>query len=561
MSTRKITSYIFSVLCASTLSFSAANAQPFAYVSNLSGNVITVVNTSNGTVSATIRVPPGPTGLAVTPDGSSVYVASQSANSVSVINTGSNSVVNTIGVGPTPVSLAITPNGGQVYVVDQGSNQVSVIDTASQSVVNTIGVGQRPVGVAISPDGSRAFVTNLFSGNVSVIDTGSRSVINTFSALSGPSGITVAPNGRFVYVGNQYSGVVTVHDVYSGNIVATIGGFVFPNSLAITPNGARVFVTNGNGGSVGVIDTGSNSMIGTMGTGSLPTSVAISPDGTRAFVTNEFSFTVSVIDTNSNAVVNTIPRIGVYPIAVALQPASGGVPPPPPPNVCSYSLSSGGTSLGSGGGSGNVTVSAGSTCDWQASSDSPWLNINYGYSGTGNGTVGFSAGPNGGSTPRNGTLTIGGQRFTVSQSGVAFSAIRVNCGGPAITDAQGNPWSADNAPNHTETNSWINNTNTPAIYQKESWSTGTLQYQFNVPNGSVTVKLRFAEFYLTQRGQRVFNILINGVNVSGGFDILAQTGPNTAYDVSFPTSVNNGQITIQLVPIIGSPKLSGIEIF
>jgi hypothetical protein len=44
------------------------------------------------------------------------------------------------------------------------------------------------------------------------------------------------------------------------------------------------------------------------------------------------------------------------------------------------------------------------------------------------------------------------------------------------------------------------------------------------------------------------------------FDILAYTSPNTAYDVSIPVSVTNGQIVIQLVPVTGAAKVNGIEI-
>ncbi len=64
-----------------------AVAQPYAYVSNLSGNSVSVVNTLNNTISATISVAASPSGLAVTPDGSLVYVTNRGANAVSVIST------------------------------------------------------------------------------------------------------------------------------------------------------------------------------------------------------------------------------------------------------------------------------------------------------------------------------------------------------------------------------------------------------------------------------------------------------------------------------------------
>src|SRR5260370_39170649 len=85
-----------------TLPIATASAQPYAYVSNLSGNSVSVVNTLNNTIAATVSVAASPSGLAVTPDGGFVYVTNRGANIVSVISTASNSVITTIGVGTSP---------------------------------------------------------------------------------------------------------------------------------------------------------------------------------------------------------------------------------------------------------------------------------------------------------------------------------------------------------------------------------------------------------------------------------------------------------------------------
>jgi len=403
---------LFTTLAA-MFALGVASAQPYAYVSNISGNSISVVNTANMTVIATVSVPTGsPSGLAVTPDGAYVYVACQGTNSVAVISTAANAVVATIPVGATPVQLAITPNGAQVYVVNKGANQVAVIDTASRSVTGTIAVGSSPVAVAFNPNGSRAYVANLLGGNVSVIDTASKAVVSTFSPASGPSSITVVPNGR-IYVSNQYSNSVTVHDA-SGGLVTTIPGFAAPNWAAATPSGSRVFVTNGNSSSVGVIDTSSNTLMATVSTGSNPTSVAVSADGLNAYVTNEFAFTLSQIAVSNNTVMNTIQRVGVYPVAVAIAPSTA-------PPQCIYSLSATSASFGAVGGAGSVNVTAPAGCGWSANSNSGFVQITGGANGSGNGTVSYSVTVNGGSIGRSGTLTVAGQAFTVTEAGVGCS--------------------------------------------------------------------------------------------------------------------------------------------
>jgi hypothetical protein len=82
---------------------------------------------------------------------------------------------------------------------------------------------------------------------------------------------------------------------------------------------------------------------------------------------------------------------------------------------CSYSIAPTSQSFPSSGGTGTVGVTAGAGCNWTATSNAAWLHITSGASGSGNGTVGYSADANP-SAQRTGTLTIAGQSFTVSQS-------------------------------------------------------------------------------------------------------------------------------------------------
>ena len=79
------------------------------------------------TVTATITVGSGPIGVAVSPDGTKAYAVNISGNSVSVINTSTNAVTATITVGSGPYGVAVSPDGTKVYAANNGSNSVSVI--------------------------------------------------------------------------------------------------------------------------------------------------------------------------------------------------------------------------------------------------------------------------------------------------------------------------------------------------------------------------------------------------------------------------------------------------
>ncbi|MGH9843470.1 MAG: BACON domain-containing protein, partial [Blastocatellia bacterium] len=108
---------------------------------------------------------------------------------------------------------------------------------------------------------------------------------------------------------------------------------------------------------------------------------------------------------------------------------------------CSFALSVTGQTFTAGGGTGSVNVTAPGGCNWTATSDSSWLTVTSGASGSGNGTVNFSVALNTATTAsRTGKLTIAGQTFTATQTGSnpapTLASVNPNpvvAGGPAFT--------------------------------------------------------------------------------------------------------------------------------
>jgi hypothetical protein len=91
--------------------------------------------------------------------------------------------------------------------------------------------------------------------------------------------------------------------------------------------------------------------------------------------------------------------------------------------TCTITLNpTGVTSVPAGGATGTTQVTAPSGCTWTAASNNtPWLTVTAGASGTGNGVVSYNITGNTASTLRNGSLTIGGQSFSVQQLGAPCS--------------------------------------------------------------------------------------------------------------------------------------------
>lgn len=97
---------------------------------------------------------------------------------------------------------------------------------------------------------------------------------------------------------------------------------------------------------------------------------------------------------------------------------------------CALSISPLSQNLGAGGGPGSIAVTAGTGCQWTAASNSPFISISAGTSGSGAGQVDFAVAGNSGPA-RSGTMTVAGQTFTVNQDSGCTYAITSNAGSVA----------------------------------------------------------------------------------------------------------------------------------
>lgn len=87
--------------------------------------------------------------------------------------------------------------------------------------------------------------------------------------------------------------------------------------------------------------------------------------------------------------------------------------------ICTFTLPVSNRSLPSTGGSGSFDVVAPAGCGWIATPGASWISISFGSSGTGNGSVGYSAAPNTSTQPRTGTISVANRTFTIDQAASA----------------------------------------------------------------------------------------------------------------------------------------------
>ena len=152
---------------------------------------VAVIDSATNQVVSQIPVGKSPIRLAMTPDGLKAYVSNTGASTVSVIDTLNRIVTATIPTGhPGPQEITVTPDGGRVFVVHQRSGYVAVIDTATDTLVRNVAIdGTEARDVLATPDGRFVYVANYSASEVSVIDTSTYLVKNIFNPCRDLAGL------------------------------------------------------------------------------------------------------------------------------------------------------------------------------------------------------------------------------------------------------------------------------------------------------------------------------------------------------------------------------------
>lgn len=568
----------------------------YLYVTNRGNNTVSILKTATNSVVQTVSVGSSPWGVAVTPNGAFAYVANQVSNNVSVINTASQSVIKTITVGAGPLAVAASPNGTHVWVTCGSSNQIAVIDTATNQVSN-LPAGNNPVSVAFLPNGSRAYVSNSFDNSVAVYDVNSGNVVSRIPIEGQPNSIAISPDGSRVFVTGLANKTLYIVNTATNQVLKTVGVGNIPDGVAVSSDGASVWVSNAQDWSLSVVNPVSGSVVATLPglaydpqgivVGGSPTiRVSLSPQSVSLRSGLNQQFTAAVTGTSNTAVTWSIsPNVGTI--------SGGGLYIAPSQITQNQTVTVKATSVAdtSKFATATVTLQPGVSVSVTPTSAtlvaSQMKQFTATVSGSSNTAVTWSISPMVGAISSSGVYTAPGiisatQTVTVKATSVAdtgksasavvtltpnvsFSPIRVNSGGPAYTDSNGNRWSADygySGGSSSTSASAIQGTNAPVLYQSNRQSAQTFQYQFSVPNGSYTVNLKFAETYLPATvGARSGNYLINGKTVLKNFDVLANAHyHNTAIDRAFPVNVTNGQIVIQIVPVAGRAQVNALQI-
>jgi hypothetical protein len=173
-----------------------------------------------------------------------------------------------------------------------------------------------------------------------------------------------------------------------------------------TPINAALDLLDAGGAELVSVNDGGTASSTTSGAGSLTAVTPFSPSEAIAFraTTTGMHFARVTIGNSSTGTTGA----GDYLLSITRNGVTGS---------CTFSLGPTSQAFSGAGGNGMVSVTTAAGCAWTAVSNDPsFITVTSGSPGTGNGTVNFSVAPNTACSERTGTITIGGQTFTVTQA-------------------------------------------------------------------------------------------------------------------------------------------------
>ncbi|SDI37730.1 S8 family serine peptidase [Nonomuraea jiangxiensis] len=140
-----------------------------------------------------------------------------------------------------------------------------------------------------------------------------------------------------------------------------------------------------------------------------------------------------------------------------------------------------------------------------------------------------------------------------------------------VTDVAGDTWTPDrkyttggygyvaNQNKTVSTSKTIRGTEDQTLFRTAR--EGMLEYRFdNVPAGTYTVELDFADIKSTQMGKRVFDVLVEGQLAIPALDLALEAGTYTAVSRQYTVSVSDGQLNVRFATRQGATIVNAVRI-
>jgi len=328
-----------------TLLSAPVSAAGRAYVSNEDGESVTVLDSRDGSVVATVPVGKRPRGLKLSRDGSVLYVAVSGlpkcppsvpdaecaklkrdlqADGIAMIDTATLQLRGLLKSGSDPEQFDVGHDGKRLFISNEDSARATVLDTTTGAILGTIPTGHEPEGVRMSPNGKWLLVTSETDSTVSIIDSSSLEVLKVVHVGLRPRDAAFTPDSKTAYVSGEGDASLSRVPIPSGEPVTRVlqlSQMARPMGVVFDAARKRIYVSTGRGGTVAVVqeEGGGGKLLKEIPVGARPWGIALSHDGRRLYTANGSSNDVTIIDTSSLSVVKKVP-VGKGPWGVVVGP-------------------------------------------------------------------------------------------------------------------------------------------------------------------------------------------------------------------------------------------------
>ncbi|MHC8329462.1 YncE family protein [Pseudomonas sp. LB1P83] len=259
-----------------------------------------------------IEVGKGPRGIAVSKDGSRVYVGNYISGDVSVIDTKDRTVIATIKVGEYPQRVALSPDESLAFVTNYGSGSISVVNTQTLKCIRDIDVGVHPCGIVSSPDGKCVYTHVQGRKSLAILNTDTFDVTHAWESQLECRDIGISPDGSKLYVtGSGYEGIfpketLTIIDSQTLEIIKSVKTPQDPWWISVNPNNGNVYVMCQFERKLAVVDAEFQLKVAD----SVYTEGQLAFDGQYAYLLDFSAKEVVVIDTVSHEVQRKLAIVG-----------------------------------------------------------------------------------------------------------------------------------------------------------------------------------------------------------------------------------------------------------
>jgi Viral BACON domain/Putative binding domain, N-terminal len=402
-------------------SFDVRTADDCGWAANSNANWLSITagatGSGNGTVRYTAAANTGPQRTGTLTAGGQTFTVTQSAGCTYSIAPPSQNVAS----GGGPVSVDVTSPSGCAWTAVSNAPWLGI-----SSGGNGSGNGTVQIAVAANPDGERRGTATIAGQTYTVVQASgcSFSLSPTSSQLipaaGGGSSFNVNTNASCAWTAVANAGWISVTSGANGNGPGSVQFAAAANSGSarsgtITAAGQTFTVSQDSGCSATVAP---DTMTAPAAGGSQTVNISTAADCAWSAASNAPWIAVAMPTSGSgNGTVRLDIQANTDAARTGTATIAGRVVTVNQDSGCTITLTPSSTPMVVGGGPGSVTVTAGANCTWTAVSGAGWITFPGPNAGSGSGTLMFNVDANTTGVTRSGSITIGGQVFTVNQAG------------------------------------------------------------------------------------------------------------------------------------------------